>query len=98
VRSDEVVGVVRLLPRADLDRDRETGLRGLQLEVRDDEQRLSCRQDDQEREPLERHRPVAGQVLEIRPDRDQGSVEPVPPELCREGVDPIGDRHKAVVA
>ena len=47
------------------------------LEPRDDDERVVRRARDEHRQPLERHRLVAGEVPEVRPDPDEQRVEAV---------------------
>ena len=48
---------------------------GRLLEPGHDEDRRRAGDDGEHRQPLQRHRPVAGQVVEIRADADQGGGE-----------------------
>ena len=60
----------------DLDRGPQAGLGGAALEARHDEDRRRSGAEDEHRQPLERHRLVAGQVAQVRADADEQRVEP----------------------
>ena len=73
--DDDRVRVVGLVPRHGRDRRRQAGRGRGGLQAGHDEERRPARDDDQHREPLERHRGIARQVAEIRPDPDEQGVE-----------------------
>ena len=73
--GDEAVRIVGLHPGRDLDIRPQSRPGGRLLEPRNDEDRRLPGDDGEHRQPLERHRPVAGQVVEVRPDADQSGGE-----------------------
>ena len=81
IAGHERVGVLGLLPGHDREvagGGRRAGRGGRRLEPRDDQDGLAVGRDDQHRQPLERHRRVAGQVAQVRPDADEQRVEARP--------------------
>jgi hypothetical protein len=75
VAQHELVRIVGLLPRAHLERCPDLGLRRGALEAGRDEHRVVAGRHDEHRQALQRHRPIAGQVLEIRANADQDRGE-----------------------
>ena len=76
---DERHRIVRLLPARDFDEPpadgRATACR-CDLETRGHQGRRTGCRNDEHRQSLERHRVIAGEVVEVRPDADEEGVEP----------------------
>ena len=81
------VRVVRLFPGLDPDVRADAGARRSELEAGHEQHGLERRPAErQARQPLERHRPIAGQVLQIGTDAHDRSVETLADEQVAERV------------
>ena len=71
----QLVGVLGLVPGHDLEGRPQPGFGGAALQPGDDDEGLAPGPDDEDRQALERHRLVAGQIAQVGPHADEQRVE-----------------------
>ena len=91
-RQRHHVRVLGLLPGPDRHIDSGPGLGRGPLEARHDEERLCGAGHDEQRQALQGHRAVAGEVLEVRAHADEHGLEPALRGERREAFQPIAVR------